>query len=1127
MKREVTVKKIFKLLVLSLMLMQPAKGQVDFPVSSAFSYLKGSSAAGLSADWMKAGFDDSSWNRGQAPIRYGDGTGGTLLEDMQNNYTGVYMRSTFAASSIDLLDDLEILADYDDGFVVWINGSRVLSVNAPSVLSHDGLASDLHESGVAESFELDPDTYTLLEGLNTLAVQAFNYSLESTDFFLDISLYAGTLEPTLVDSEGLTFSVPAGFYEEAFELQITPADPSWKVFYTLDGSNPQDSETAMVSQGGATIQIDPSSNNGRPRTPAVVVRASAGIDGLKPAFPETRSYIFLEKVRTQSYPGGGWPTSSVNGQIIDLNMDPNIVNSSAYGGKINQSLIDIPSISVVTDLDNLFDWQTGIYVNAEGHGHAWERECSVELIPSDGSEGFSVNAGLRIRGGWSRHPDFPKHAFRLFFRSEYGDAKLHYPLFGEEGVDSFDKIDLRTAQNYAWSSGDSRNTFMRDVFSRDTQRDMNQPYTRSSFYHLYLNGMYWGLFQTQERAEARFAESYFGGAVEDYDVIKVNTENYNYTLEATDGNSDHWFEIYTMWFASNQEYFRLEGKDQFGHPVKGGQVHVDIDNLIDYMLVIFYTGNFDSPTASFMNNKRPNNFYAIDDRTDFSRGFQFYAHDAEHTMFDEVFSPAFGLLEDRVNLDKRTDGSHMDVSDFSAFHPQWLHYKLTFNEEYRIRFMDRASKHLAGDGSLTRSKLEGRLKVREEQIDKAIIAESARWGDAKSGTPYTRDDHWVPQVNKLRKDYFPYRGDIVINQLKTAGLYSALEAPVAFHNDTIVSNRTVHLDGPTTLRMENKNSSGFFIYTTNGTDPRKVGGGYSEEAFPYFGKELIFNLQSSVVIKARIKIGQEWSPLTELIAVVDEEDYSGLVVTELHYHPKESVYGEDSLYSKDLEFIEFKNIGVWAVNLAGLVLDSAVYYEFPDEAVLAPGQFYVVASKPSSFYREYGLVPSGNYQRNFSNSGEEVLLRHRDGQTIFLFSYSDSDPWPELPDGIGYSLVSASHVPSGAPSVAAYWRSSGEIGGSPFADDQYPTSDHPLDEEQEILLYPNPTSGMLHISWSEQETGSKAVFQLYGINGMLVYRKELHGSTSLDLGGLNLTPGMYIVRIRTDSKVHTKKIIFR
>ena len=158
MKREVAVKKIFKLLVLSLMLMQPAKGQVDFPVSSSFSYLKGSSAAGLSTDWMKAGFDDSSWNQGPAPIRYGDGTGGTLLDDMQNSYSVVYMRNTFTASGIDLLGDLQLLVEYDDGFVVWINGSRVFSVNAPSVLSHDGLASDLHESGSVESFELDPDS---------------------------------------------------------------------------------------------------------------------------------------------------------------------------------------------------------------------------------------------------------------------------------------------------------------------------------------------------------------------------------------------------------------------------------------------------------------------------------------------------------------------------------------------------------------------------------------------------------------------------------------------------------------------------------------------------------------------------------------------------------------------------------------------------------------------------------------------------------------------------------------------------------------------------------------------------------------------------------------------------------
>ena len=72
---------------------------------------------------------------------------------------------------------------------------------------------------------------------------------------------------------------------------------------------------------------------------------------------------------------------------------------------------------------------------------------------------------------------------------------------------------------------------VREVFSRDTQRDMNQPYTRSRYYHLYLNGMYWGLFQSQERSEARYAESYFGGSEEEYDVVKVNTET-GYLVEA-------------------------------------------------------------------------------------------------------------------------------------------------------------------------------------------------------------------------------------------------------------------------------------------------------------------------------------------------------------------------------------------------------------------------------------------------------------------------------------------------------------------------------------------------------------------------------------------------------------------
>ena len=93
--------------------------------------------------------------------------------------------------------------------------------------------------------------------------------------------------------------------------------------------------------------------------------------------------------------------------------------------------------------------------------------------------------------------------------------KLRYPLFGDEGAEEFEGVDLRTSQNYSWSyeggNGDSHDTFVREVFSRDTQRDMGQPYTRSRYYHLYINGHYWGLFQTQERPEASYAAIVFRG----------------------------------------------------------------------------------------------------------------------------------------------------------------------------------------------------------------------------------------------------------------------------------------------------------------------------------------------------------------------------------------------------------------------------------------------------------------------------------------------------------------------------------------------------------------------------------------------------------------------------------------
>ncbi len=297
-------------------------------------------------------------------------------------------------------------------------------------------------------------------------------------FFLlliPISLAAQSGMPELIDSIGLTFSYPSGFYQENFILSVASPMEDAEIIYTLDGSNPQDSYTAITRSSPVNILIEPGSTINRSLTPAVVLRASLIKDGFKVSKPTARTFIYLERVKTQSDPGGTWPPynrSDRNRQYMDYEMDPEVVNSDLYKAQMDAALLDLSSISVITDNENLFNADTGIYVNAEGQGMEWERECSVELINPDQSDGFNVNAGLRIRGGWSRHYNYPKHAFRLFFREEYGAAKLNFPLFEDEGVSEFDKVDLRCAQNYSWANNDNStyNTYVREVFTRDSQK---------------------------------------------------------------------------------------------------------------------------------------------------------------------------------------------------------------------------------------------------------------------------------------------------------------------------------------------------------------------------------------------------------------------------------------------------------------------------------------------------------------------------------------------------------------------------------------------------------------------------------------------------------------------------------
>ena len=182
----------------------------------------------------------------------------------------------------------------------------------------------------------------------------------------------------------------------------------------------------------------------------------------------------------------------------------------------------------------------GIYVNSQAEGVGWERPASVELFdPQGGEEGFQVNCGIRIQGGSSRSPNFPKHSFRLLFKSDYGRPRLKYKLFDESPVDCFDTLVLRANYNNSWVHWDGgqrrRAMLLRDQFAKDTTLAMGQPGCYGRFVHLYIGGLYWGIFNLVERPSAPFAADHMGGEKEEWDALNSGSPIcLLYTSEAAD-----------------------------------------------------------------------------------------------------------------------------------------------------------------------------------------------------------------------------------------------------------------------------------------------------------------------------------------------------------------------------------------------------------------------------------------------------------------------------------------------------------------------------------------------------------------------------------------------------------------
>ncbi|MBN8246839.1 MAG: lamin tail domain-containing protein, partial [Verrucomicrobia bacterium] len=301
-----------------------------------------------------------------------------------------------------------------------------------------------------------------------------------------------------------------------------------------------------------------------------------------------------------------------------------------------------------------------------------------------------------------------------------------------------------------------------------------------------------------------------------------------------------------------------------------------------------------------------------------------------------------------------------------------------------------------------------------------VVLESARWGDSKASTPFTRDRDWLAEANRIQRDYFPQRSSRVLDQFRNQGWYPAVVAPsFSQHGGAFAAGTQVRITAP----------AGVIYYTTDGSDPRAPGGAVAAGARTYSGP---LTLSESVLLRSRVRTAAgAWSALNEAEFFLIQT-WQDVLITEVMYHPPST----ETADTDDLEFLELKNVGAEERDLGGLTFTNGIRYTFPRGTRLAPGRFLVLASRIAAFTNAHpDVAVAGEFSGRLSNSGERLTLVHATGATVFDMTWSDDAPWPTAPDGTGFSLVPRNPSANPNPSDPAAWRASAQIGGSPGADD--------------------------------------------------------------------------------------------
>ena len=605
------------------------------------------------------------------------------------------------------------------------------------------------------------------------------------------------------------FSHKRGHFTGAFDLTLTPESSGAEIRYTIDGSEPTSTTGTLY-----TIPFEINSTT--------VVRAISYQVGAVPSRIRTHTFLFAASSANQDtstatavgFPASEWgfinpgrdPADSRFPEAADYEMDPTVVNDSRHD--IEASLRAIPTISLSMPSDHFFKESTvathgtdpseGIYVNPGGlwpggrDRDDWERAASFEYIPAHGNPNGATDTqedcGLRMQGLSSTVPGtYRKFSFRAAFRREYGASKLEHDVFPSEpdAVNRHNSLVLRAGSSDKWDHaltdpvfGIDSVQYIRDSFVRQSQLAAEGLTAHSDWVHVYLNGVYWGLYNMIERTDRSWNAEYRGGDESDYQIENdASSSSFSADIE----NTPLWNNLTTQ--------LRDAGTILDQDDYINAAATLEMGAFAEYMMINQLALNSDWPGAN----------YSLSAPLDPSRGgWLFTAEGADQTLTPDPGNERAWMSFRRSRFVLADPGTFWD--------------NLRPNPHFREIFADLLQKHMiAPGGAFTVPMLQARYQADMDLVRLPLEAESARWGDAQ-GPLKTPIDDWEPLATSTRDQYLADIVPTFLSLYQEYGLVASIPAPtISPAGGQLQTSDPLTLTGPVDSTI---------YYTTDGSDPK-------------------------------------------------------------------------------------------------------------------------------------------------------------------------------------------------------------------------------------------------------------------------------------------------------------------